>query len=53
MRLNKDFGVKIMTKLEQITNKRSHNHLSYSHSRPIPISLSNLVPIPTAIPQDG
>ena len=40
------FGGKIMTEWEQINNKRSHSHLSYSHSRSIPISLSNLVPIP-------
>ena len=32
-----------MTKWEYINKKRSHSHLSYSHSRPIPISLSNLV----------
>ena len=44
MRSNTDFGGKIMNKWEQINNKRSHSHLSYSHSRPIPISLSNLVP---------
>ena len=35
-----------MTTWEHINNKRSRFHLSYSHSRPIPISLSNLVPIP-------
>ena len=35
-----------MTKWEHINNKRSHPHLSYSYSRPISISLSNLVPIP-------
>ena len=37
---------------EHINNKRSHSHLSYSHSRPIPISLGNLVPIPMGIPRD-
>ena len=38
---------KIMTKWEHINNKHFHSHLSYSHSRPIPISLSNLVSIPS------
>ena len=42
-----------MTKWEHINNKRSHSHLSYSHSRPIPISLSNLVPIPMGILWEG
>ena len=32
-----------MTKWEYINNKRFHSHLSYSNSRPIHISLSNLV----------
>ena len=48
-----DYGVKIMIKWEHINNKRSHSHLSYSHSRPIPISFSNLVPIPMRIPRKG
>ena len=34
-------------------NKSSHSLLSYSHSRLIPISLSNLVPIPMGIPREG
>ena len=42
-----------MTKWEHINNKRSHSHLSYSHSRPIPIDLSNLVPIPMGIQWEG
>ena len=44
-----------MTKREYISNKHSrrHSHLSYSHSRPISISLSNLVPIPMRIPREG
>ena len=42
-----------MTKWEHINNKSSHSHLSYSHSRPIPSSLSNLVSIPMGIPQEG
>ena len=53
MMTNTDFLRKIMTKWEHISNKRSHSHLSYSHSRPIPISLSNLVPIPIGIPREG
>ena len=53
MKSNTDFGGKIMTKWKHINNKRSHSHLSYSHSRPIPISLSNLVPIPMGIPREG
>ena len=43
MRSNTDFGGKVMVKLEHVNNKRSHSHLSYSHSRLIPISLSNLI----------
>ena len=42
-----------MIKWEHINNKHSHFHLSYSHSRPIPISLSNLVPIIMGIPWEG
>ena len=42
-----------MTKWEQINYKRSHSHLSYSDSRSIPISLSNLVFIPMGIPREG
>ena len=38
-----------MIEREHINNKRSHFHLSYFHSRPISISLSNLVPIPMGI----
>ena len=53
MRSNIDFGEKIMTKWEHINNKRSHSHLSKSHSRPILISLSNLVPVPMGIPREG
>ena len=34
-----------MTKSEHINIKCSHSHLSYSHSRPIPISFSNLLSI--------
>ena len=41
-----------MTKWEYVNNKRSYSHLSYSHSRPIPISLSHLVPIPMGIPRE-
>ena len=43
---NTDFGGKIMTKWEHINNKRSYSYLSYSHSRHISFSLSNLVSIP-------
>ena len=43
MRSNTDVRGKIMIKLEHVNNKRSHSHLSYSHSRLIPISLSNLI----------
>ena len=45
-RSNKDFRGKIMTKWECISNKRSHSYLSYSRSRSVPITLSNLVSIP-------
>ena len=41
-----------MTKWENIANKRSHPHQSYSHSHHILISLRNLVPIPTGIPRE-
>ena len=39
-----------MTKWKNINNKRSYSHLSYFNSRPIPVSLSNLDPIPMRIP---
>ena len=42
-----------MNKWEHINNKGSYSYLSYSHSRPIPIILSNLVPIPIEIPREG
>ena len=38
-----------MAKWEHINNKRSHSYLSYSLSRPIPISLYNLVSLPMEI----
>ena len=41
-----------MTKWEHINNKRSHSHLSYSHSRLILISLGNLVRITIGIPRE-
>ena len=47
------FEGKIMTKRERMKTKRSRSQLSYSHSRPIPTSLSNLVPIPMGILRDG
>ena len=43
----------IMAKWEHYNNKCFHSNLSYSHSCPIPISLSNLVPIPMGIPREG
>ena len=52
MRSNTDFEGKIITKWEHINNKRPHSHENYSHSRPIPISLSNLVPIRMGIPRE-
>ena len=42
-----------MTEWEHINNTRSHSHLSYFHSRPIHISLSNLAPIPMRILWEG
>ena len=36
-----------------MNNERSHFHLSYFHSRLIPINLSNLVPISIGIPREG
>ena len=40
-----------MTKWENISNKRSYTHLSYSHFRPSSISLSYVVPM--GIPREG
>ena len=42
-----------MTKWKYVNNKRSHSHLSYSYSRPIPIILSNLVLNPMGISWEG
>ena len=53
MRSNTDFEVKIITKWEYIKNKRSYFHLSYSHSRLIPISLNSLAPIPMGMDSHG
>ena len=39
-------------KYTHIKNKRSYSHLSYSHSFSIPISFSNLIPIPMDIPRE-
>ena len=50
-RFNTDFEGKIMTKREYINHKRFHSHLSHSHSHPIPIILSNLIPM--VIPREG